>query len=183
MHWLADVPSTVWAALITSAVLIAATRAGKGVVTPDADGWVHLRPSLVVILLGLSCVPMAAGILFSMMLTTGSVFTDPAALLVLILAAPMLVFICYVMYAFLIVGGRFNAEGFEYRGMFRTRFVSWSGISRIAYNGFWGPYAVTSRGGLLVSMYFKGFGQFLEEARGHGIEVDEGIDRARSEGQ
>ena len=176
MRWLADIPSGVWAALLTPLLLAAAARAGIERVRPEAEGWIHLRRSVIVIVLGLVCLAMAVATTMLMVLAGSDFFADPSGVsMFLITATPLVSFFWYVVYAFLVANARFNSEGFEYLGLLRAHFVPWRDVRRIDYNGFWGPYASTSRGGFLVSMYFKGFQQFIDEAKRHGVEVDDGI--------
>ena len=135
------------------------------------------------VLLGFVGLGMAVIISALVLIASRWVLTDNgSAGVALIAGVPLAAFLWYCVYAFLVVGGRFNAQGFEYHGLIRRHFLPWSAIRRIDYGDFWGPYASTERGGFLVSMYCVGFEQFLEEAKRRGIEIDEGIDRARTVG-
>jgi hypothetical protein len=183
MQWLADIPSPVWVSLLTPILVAAAVRAGNDFVRPDSDGWVHLRRPAVVVALGFVALPIATGIAVVMGMAVGFLFKGNAdAGLLLIVAAPLAALFWYVVYAFLIIGLRFSANGVEFRGLLRTRFVPWSCVRGLKYSGFLGPYAVTESGNFLVSMYFRGFKQFLDEAKGRNVDIDEGIERARTHG-
>lgn len=171
MTWLADIPSYVWAAVLTPAIIALFTSLASGRQAPDADGWLRVRPTLVVYIFGLFYIPFA--LLFTAM-PLMAVYADTVQQgVVFVVLGPLLACLMWFgLYGTFIARTRFNADGIEYRGLIRTLFVPWKEVRRIGDHSGLGTYVSTNRGRLIVWKFFLGFPQLVEEAMRHGIEVD-----------
>lgn len=171
MQWISAIPPAALVLLITPLVLVIAARAEGTQVQRGDDGWFVLRPSSVIVVLGLLCVPMA---LFALLLiSAGSLDKFVAGSLMVAVSVGGL----YVPFG---MGARFNDDGVEYRGLFSTIFARWSEIECVKYHPILGPWFMTKQGNFPAPQFFKGLRQLMNEAIRKSIEVPKAFQRETS---
>jgi hypothetical protein len=171
MQWISAIPPTALVLLIAPLALAIAARAEHVLVKRGVDGWFTLSPSLVILILALLCVPMAS---FALLLLLAGSFDKFAS------GSLMAAVSVGGLYLALGMGARFNDDGVEYRGVFKTVFARWSEIVRVKYHPILGPWFMTKHGSFPAPQFFRGFRQLMDEAIRQGIEVPKAFQREAS---
>ena len=143
-------------------------------VTPDADGWVHVTPTIFDFVMGVSMfvssiVLLGIGVLaiFGGALSKG---IDAQILLFLLLG--MGVGLGWFFLSNTLSKIKFNSEILKYAAPGKAIAVPWSGVEKMKM-GTNGPKIVTVEGSFNVANTRKGFYQLIEMARINGVKIQD----------
>jgi len=170
--WMVQFVGSAIVALAVPVTLAWMSVSAHRAIQPDVDGWVAVRPTTFLYVIGaIFAIPMA--IFLTALPFLAFVSGMPSLLPVyLMVGVPLAIGSWYFVYGIFIVRMQFNESGIEYREFSRRLFVEWREVGRIKYDFLLGAYASTDKGRLIAWEYFRGFSQLIDAAQRNNIVID-----------
>ncbi len=178
MNFLEEIPAYGWAALLTPAMMWALFFQSKAPVPTDPDGWIPVKATLPLRLLGVISTTLTFLWLF---ISIGVLFVErnlATFIAVAMITPPLVVLSLYTSYWTLFIRIRFNDAGLEHHGIRKKLFLSWSEVIEVKDTVLFGTLTVTRDKKLPTPKFFRGFPQLTNQARKNGIPVDNNVYRA-----
>lgn len=149
-------------------------RAGERKVAQDRDGWIRLRPGIVltafnVLLLALGVFGAFCAVNIVTRYLDGANQSWAALLLPPVLTAASVAWLTAI-YA---TRYRFNAKGIEHRFFHRANFVRWTDVAEInSSEDMFGWIRLKSGRAYTITKSLRGFAQMIAAARQHGVKIN-----------
>jgi hypothetical protein len=162
---LSDVPPLAWGLALTpvigSLLFLSATKP----VEPDRDGWIVLKPTIGIWILGIFALLMGA--FFAALLVAAAIVRTEDRLdpLFFVLCPPLIALGAIGFLTCAVMRTKFNETGVTYRGILKSISAAWSDVARAEDTALLGPKLITRRGTILFSKYYRGYRQLLAELR------------------